>query len=280
MPIAKNVHNARKFQDRLLLESQEPMFTISGRALDAGSAETAPFRSSGNYPLLGHVPSEDNRGQLDRRGSESQTSETPSVSAFSSEASPSESGSLITSIEDLSEMDQPTQDITDNDDAMSDITEHTDLSLIEAFEASLMPFDPALLSVLMSLKDDVVDRVKRKLELMWLQAHGTRQHPSNQAGSSRHPSEQNGESADKPSPLRDSTTYRKRPLSKDEDGDTAGGGDNDDGERRKRKDTALRSTAGECLRKFACPFCKRYPKSENLQKSCHRPGWHSVHRVK
>ncbi|KAH6985853.1 hypothetical protein BKA56DRAFT_579251 [Ilyonectria sp. MPI-CAGE-AT-0026] len=280
MPVAKNVHNARKFQDHLLLESQEPMFTINGRALDAGSTETAPFRSSGNYPLLGHVSSEDNRGQLDRRGSESQTSETPSVSAFSSAASTSESGSLITSIEDLSEMDQPTQDITDNDDGTSDITEHTDLSLIEAFEASQMPFDPVLLSVLMSLKDEVVDRVKRKLELMWLQAHGTRQHPSNQASSSLPSSEQNGESTEKTSPRRDSTTYRKRPLSNDEDGDAAGGRDDDDGERRKRKDTALRSTAGERLRKFACPFCKRYPKSENLQKSCYGPGWNSVHRVK
>lgn len=279
MPIAKNVHNARKFQDHLLLESQEPMLTINGRALDAGSAETAPFRSSGNYPLLGHVSSEDNRGQLDRRGSESQTSETPSVSAFSSEASPSEPGSLITSIEDLSEMDQPIQDITDNDDGTSDITEHTDLSLIEAFEALPMPFDPVLLSVLVSLKDEVVERVKCKLELMRLQAHGTQQHPSNQASSSRHSSEQNGESTEKPSPRLDSTTYRKRPLSNDEDGDTAGGGD-DDGERRKRKDNALRSTAGERLRKFACPFCKRYPKSENLQKSCHGPGWNSVHRVK
>lgn len=50
--------------------------------------------------------------------------------------------------------------------------QYTDTSLIEAFYASATLFDPALLLVFISLKEDIVDRIKQKLRMAMTQTHG------------------------------------------------------------------------------------------------------------
>ncbi len=179
--------------------------------------------------------------------------------------------------------DQTAQDISDDDDTMSDVTDHTDLSLIEAFDASPTPFDPILLSLLMSLKEEAVDRIRRRLQTMMLQGGGTQQRPMQDNNANSSSSQSHTRNADRISGTIGLPNGRKRALDEDEDEDEDGNpgqGGGDDGERKKRRDLTSGTQLGERLRKFACPFCKRYPNSKKLPKSCHGPGWPSVHRVK
>ena len=204
-------------------------------------------------------------------------SETASVPLR--EPSPQDSSTLATTIGDLIRSDQTAQDSSDDEDTLSDVTDHTDLSLIEAFDASPTPFDPVLLSVFISLKGEVVDRVRRKLQTMMLQGAGNQERPmqDNNPDSSSfqfQPGKTNKISVTTNLPAR-----RKRALDEDEGGNSGREGD-EDGEKRKRRDSATRTQLEAHLKKFACPVYKRYPDSENLQKSCHGPGWGTVHRVK
>ena len=239
---------------------------INEHASDAGSAK-----------LASSSPAE-SRG-ADGQVTDSQPSEIASV--FSRETSPQDSNTSVTTLGDLLESDQTAQDISDDEDTMSDVTDHTDLSLIEAFDASPTPFDPILLSVLISLKEEVVDRIRRRLQTMMLQSAGNQQRPMQDNNSSPSSSEAPSGNADRISVTTGLPTRRKRAFDEDEDeGRNPGRRGGDDGEKRKRKDSTSRTQLEERLRKFACPFYKRYPNSENMQKACHGPGWGSVHRVK
>lgn len=190
------------------------------------------------------------------------------------------SNTPATSRGNVAQLGHPTRDVSDNDDDMSDVTDHTELSLIEAFEASPTPFDPMLLSALMLLKEEAVGRIQQRLQMTTLPAHGTWQHPAEpiDAGSSSSSGTPIG-CTHRTSPGRSSLTGLKRPLD-DGDDDAPGRGDGGDDERRKRKETASGTQVDKSLKKLACPFYKRYPNSENLPKACHGPGWQSVHRVK
>jgi hypothetical protein len=224
---------------------------------------------AGDVPYAADI---DSLSIIDEHASDPQPSEAPSV--FSRETSPQESNTSATTMGGTVGSDQTAQDIGDDEDAMSDVTDHTDLSLREAFDASPTPFDPILLSVLISLKEEAVDRIRPRLQTMMLQGAGTQQHPMQDDNSNSSPSQSHAGNADRISVTTGLPARGKRALDEDENED------GDDGERRKRRDFTSKPQLGERLRKFACPFCKRYPKSNNLQKSCHGPGWVSVHRVK
>ncbi|KAK0642083.1 hypothetical protein B0T16DRAFT_224830 [Cercophora newfieldiana] len=244
---------------------------INEHASDAGSTMRASPR-----PSVDHRP-ETQEFLIDGLGNR-QPSEGPS-SLFSRDASPLESITSVTSLGDLLEGERPSQESSDAEDTMSDVTDHTDLSLIEVFETSQTPFDPGLLSVLMSLKEEVVDRIKQRLQTIMLQEHGFQQHPTQHNTSGSTQSEASSGSAEKATSLSALPTLRKRAL--DEGDDNSPGRENgDDGGRRKRKDTTTRAQLEAHLRKLACPFHKRYPSNAKLSKSCHGPGWGSVHRVK
>jgi len=249
---------------------------INEHASDSGSTKLASPRPSGDdRRSMSYDPAGD-CGSPDGQGTESQISalaSSPPTTLFASRGtSPLESDTSTTSLGDPTEHDQPNQDISDFDETNSDVTDHTDLSLIEAFEASMTPFSPTLLSVLMSIKEDVVDRVTRRIKTIMLQAYGSPQPPAQDAPSSGSPP---GNSVR--APLGNPPIPRKRALN---DNDPSGGGDGNGEERRKRNNSTSTTLLAENLKKFACPFSKRYPGSENLHKSCRGPGWPSVHRVK
>lgn len=242
---------------------------INEHASDAGSTMLVTPRPStdrqpGSYELF-----------LGNMGS-SQSSEGPSI--FSRETSPLESRNSATSLGELLERDRPSQGSSDVDDTMSDVTDHTDISLIEAFEAWPIRFNPALLSVVMSLKEEVVERIKQRLQMIMLQTQGSQQQLTQSSTSAPSQSDGSPGSAGKPSLLGALPTLRKRAC--DEDDGTSGRGNRDEDDRRKRQSTATRARLEERLRKFACPFHKMCPDSSKLSKSCKAPGWGSVHRVK
>ena len=172
---------------------------------------------------------------------------------------------------DQSRLDKAGEEDSDSEDTMSDVTDYTDTSLIEAFEASPTPFDPALLSVLLSLKEDITHRIKHKLQTTLTQATGS-------SNSSSKPPTSNTNSY----PLsRDGSSRQKRPLRRDDDnnGDDEQS-DRDDGEKKKRPNASQMSQRIGQPRKLACPFFKRYPDSSNLHTSCRARGWDTGHRVK
>ncbi|KAK4446948.1 hypothetical protein QBC34DRAFT_144548 [Podospora aff. communis PSN243] len=238
---------------------------INEHMSDAGSAMIAtPRPSTDRRPEAHDLPNESIHGR--------QSSEGPSI--FSRGTSPLESSA--TSLGDLLERDQPSQESSDIEETMSDVTDHTDLSLIEAFEAWPARFDPALLSLLVSLKEEVVRRIKQRLQAIILQAQETQQSPTT-SGSRQ--TQASTESAGRPEFLSALPTLRKRAFERDDE-DPPGRGDEEDSEKRKRKDTTPQAQLKDRLKKFACPYYKRYPSSDKLSKSCHAPGWDSVHRVK
>ncbi len=243
---------------------------INEHASDAGSAKFASSCPSVDLRVT------ESRG-ADGEAPDFQPSETASV--FSRETSPLGSNISATTVGDPVRSNQTAQDMSDDEDTMSDVTDHTDLSLIEAFNASPTPFDPILLSVLISLKEEVVNRIRRRLQTMMLQRAGNEQRSMQDENSSSSSSQSPSGSADKVSLTTSSSTGRKRALDEDEGSNSGRGGDDDD-EKRKRMASTSKTRLEERLRKFACPFYKRYPESEKLQKSCHGPGWPTVHRTK
>ncbi|KAK5663804.1 hypothetical protein OQA88_7 [Cercophora sp. LCS_1] len=212
---------------------------------------------------------------------------TPSV--FSRETSPRLSDTSVTSLGDHLELNEPAEDPSESDDNMSDVTDHTDLSLIEAFEASSIPFQPILLSVLFSLRESVVARIRQRLHAL------TQLSAGNQASSSPFGTPPSVRSRGASSSVSASTsatpvsglssrplpTRKRRALGDDED-DSLGRRDGDDGDKRKKSNTssAMTELQERLTKKLACPFYKRYPSSECMSKSCRAPGWPTVHRVK
>ncbi|KAK0641155.1 hypothetical protein B0T16DRAFT_209796 [Cercophora newfieldiana] len=171
----------------------------------------------------------------------------------------------------LESADEATSDSEDS--IMSDTTYSTDTSLIEAFEASPFPLNPELLSVLLSLEGDIMDRIKQKA-----QPATTTQADGGSAPSSRQPA---------PSPSEHRTSrgnfgHRKRQFRKaDDDDDDDGESDRDDGDKRQKPNSAFPESHPKHLpRKLACPFYKRHPNSGDLHKSCRFSGWKTGHRIK
>ncbi|KAK3346466.1 hypothetical protein B0T25DRAFT_279112 [Lasiosphaeria hispida] len=241
---------------------------INEHLSDAGSTMPASGRPSLDRRSDAHDYLTDGRSFEGR-----QSSEGPSI--FEREVSPLESSTSATSLGDL--LNHASHDSSDVEDTMSDITDHTDISLIEAFEASPTPFDPVLLSLLMSLKEEVVDRIKQRLQMMMLQTHGPQQHIGKPSTSGSNHSEAPAGNTNKAT---FATAFPSRKRAFEEDADGSPGRRGGDDREKKRKDATSRAQLEERLRKFACPFYKRYPKSENLSKSCQGPGWVSAHRVK
>ncbi|KAF4449294.1 hypothetical protein F53441_7412 [Fusarium austroafricanum] len=184
-------------------------------------------------------------------------------------------GSSATSIEE----ETSSASATDDNDGASDVTDYTDISLIERFESFLVPSNIALLSALMSIKDEVISRMVRRAQLATPSAQGVRQHVSGKAQSTQFVSEDSGTSSSNNSSHRHLPNARKRLLDNDDQGYDAGDG-GDEKERRTREDLTSALLPSQRTQKFACPFYKKYPESSSLPKSCHGPGWQSVHRVK
>ncbi|KAK3361472.1 hypothetical protein B0T24DRAFT_641663 [Lasiosphaeria ovina] len=241
---------------------------------DARSAVAAPCRPSVD------LQSGTNEFPTDSQSSDGcQSSEIGSI--FSTEESPLESSVSATSLADLLEpgLNQPSSDASDTEDTMSDVTDHTDPSLIDAFEASPTPFNPVLLSLLVSLREEIVDRIKQRLQAILLHSHGGQERPAQPGNSGSSPPNPPAASTERAPFVNILPNWRKGAPDED-DPDNLGRGNGGDDDRGKPTDATSRTQLEDRLRRFACPFYKMYPKSEGLHKSCQGPGWGSVHRVK
>jgi hypothetical protein len=70
---------------------------------------------------------------------------------------------------------------------------------------------------------------------------------------------------------------RGRKHSRKQDQDS---GEESNDSRSERKKSKILKTVESSGKRFACPFCKRYPEKYQLQKSCGQSSWPTVHRVK
>ncbi|KAF5724930.1 hypothetical protein FMUND_360 [Fusarium mundagurra] len=178
--------------------------------------------------------------------------ETNSSQTNLSETSMAGLGSSATSMAEETSLGAST---TDDTDGASDVTDYTDLSLIENFETSLVRPNVVLLSALMSIKDEVVSRIVRRVQLT-TSGQGARQHISGKA-SAQFVSQNSETNSSNNSSQRYVPNARKRFLDTDEGYEA---GDGDDGkERRTREDLPLALLPSHRTQKFACPFYKRYP---------------------
>lgn len=186
----------------------------------------------------------------------------------------------VTSRARFGEPDEPTEKIGErengNSDTMSEIVSNSEMSIIETAQAlhTVAPFSPRLLSLLVSMKEEIVDRIRPRLQSMTTSdTHGTRQHPAGQESSSGSPTS-GPHSARRPGPSR---RYRQQRNHDDDSYDSgADDGDNEDME----KQASTPGFGVHPKKRFACIFLKRFPESKDLTGACHGPGWISVHRLK
>jgi hypothetical protein len=217
------------------------------------------------------VDAQDTEGLCIWDTTELQLSETPSI--VSCDATLLKSETSATSFVDLVESERQSSDSSDSDETVSDVTDYTDISLLEAFDSSPTPFTPVLLFVLFRFKEDV----RQRLRTIY-QSHGGKQHQAAGCGSSSFISGSYTERAEGSS-SRNETGSRKRARSGGDDGDSAGRRGDDDGEKRQKPSSTPKTQLEMRLRRFACPFHKRYP-GKKWSRSCNGPGWDTVHRVK
>ncbi|KAG5661888.1 hypothetical protein KAF25_004127, partial [Fusarium avenaceum] len=142
--------------------------------------------------------------------------ETDSSRTNRSEISTSGPSSSATSTEE----DTPGSSASATD--ASDATDYTDLSLIETFESSAVPSNVALLSALLSIKDEVVLRIVKMARLTTAPAQGVRQHISDKAQATQSISQDSRTNSSKNSSHRHLPNVRKRLLDSDEEGYNAG----------------------------------------------------------
>lgn len=164
---------------------------------------------------------------------------------------------------------------SEDEDSVSDTVDNSQLSLIEEFAASVAPLNPQISSVLVSIKDHIVDGVTLKLQSMITHPcqYGTGQHPY--SGSCSPISDLRGASSRRA--LVDSRRSRRaRQRRVYEDDGNSSGRDSDDGQEINRRASVRRPEDP----KSACPFVKGYPESEKLARLCYKTGWPTVHRVK
>jgi hypothetical protein len=182
----------------------------------------------------------------------------------------------------LAEFDGPTNEISESDtnssDALSDIASDAEWTIIEAFEASVPPFSAQLLSVLISMRDETIDRVRPRLQAMIApDPHGTRQHPAGQhSGSGASTSSLSNEHWNPANDLYSSRKSRQL-RGHNDDGNDSGADDDNEGTQKYE----LASGSGPYPRaRFACVFLKRFPERKRLTGPCYGPGWVDVHRIK
>ncbi|KAK5653818.1 hypothetical protein OQA88_7976 [Cercophora sp. LCS_1] len=191
------------------------------------------------------------------------------------ESSPATAKVLVERLSSSLRHDNEPEDEEDEDeDALSDVTDHTDLSLIEVFEPSGTPNSSMLLSLLVTLKEGVIDRIKSELAPTRLRLDGTRQH----AGQQHSGTSFSSPPGFLPGSASDTSAFSGRQKRRLGDGEDPF--DEDDGDEERRKRASRPRLADLLQRRFACPFFKRYPDNTGLHKSCLGPGWSSVHRVK
>ena len=267
----------------------DSLSVINEHVSDGGTAKPSSSpRSSLSRPTSCETHLDARDGAASRIAVEPESIPSGAPSIFSRDASPL-SGTSATSLGYNFESNRGAEDLSESDDNMSDVTEHTDLSLIEAFEASPIPFQPILLSVLFSLRESVVARIRQKLHLL------THQSPGNPASSSplgTPPNIRSRVTSSAPSGSSSGTpvagqhsqslTTRKRRAQKEHEDDGPARRGGDDGDKRKKPSTssAMAELQERLVKKLACPFYKRFPANEGLSKSCRAPGWPTVHRVK
>ena len=176
---------------------------------------------------------------------------------------------------------QETEDNTEDSDyedadTVSNCTDDSEVSIIEAFAASEALLSPQIISALLSIQDDIVDRISLTLHSIAVHhgQHGTRQHPYYPSGSVSSTSGFQGTGSWRGSGA-SRGSGRKR-ANEDDDDTSERGGSDDDKAGNNRGSAALRPES----RKFACPFLKRYPNNNKLGRRCYGPGWPTVHRVK
>jgi hypothetical protein len=213
------------------------------------------------------------------RASLSATTLVPTLTPLGADEPPGPGTSVI-SCTRPEEPDQPTEELgergNDNSDTMSEIVSNSEMSIIGTAQTLHVaaPFSPQLLSVLMTMKEEIVDRIRPRLQSMITSdTHGTHQHPAGQPSSSSSPAS----GLHSARGLGPSRKHRQR-RNHDDDGHDSGAEDGDNEEMEKQ---ALASDSGlHPKRRFACIFLKRFPESKSLTGACHGPGWVSVHRIK
>ena len=169
-----------------------------------------------------------------------------------------------------------------SEETMSDVTDETDDALIDAFEASNMDVKPFLLSLLIFLREQVVERVKARLQAPTLMdaAVGSKQCPMGGTGSTFAHIGTVCEGSGSTTTNTDGVSGSRRRLHHSGNQRSSGEEeDDDDGEVGKWQQSTSKALETR-LRRFACPFYKMRPRSSNLTKSCRGPGWGSVRRVK
>jgi len=260
LPAFQTVHDGLSIISELGSEASSSTTRSSPQSRDGG-------RNAGQATVTDEHGSED-IAVYDR--DDDQPSET--ATDLSPDATTSRSGTPVTSLGDLVGSEMLSPEMSDSDDTMSDVTDYTDVSLLEAFDSVPTPFSPVLLLVAVKVKEEVVSRVRQTVQILLQSPEGQRCHQngSGSDSSASGPSSANGPSS------QNQTNPKKRFHSEEEDG---GGPNRGDGERRKRSNTAHRTALETQLRRFACPFCKRYP-HKKWARACLGPGWTTVHRVK
>jgi hypothetical protein len=219
-------------------------------------------------------------GSCGSEGLETESSTSETASMPSKETSPLNSRASLTALGETVLYHETTQDTTDSEDTMSDTTDYTDVSLIEAFEAHPASFSPLLLSLLVSLKLEVISRFKSRLQTMLSRTNDIQERPIHDSKSSSSSSESTSEITGGTSLSSALLTRGKFPAD-DNDGNNPGrGNDDDDRSRKPPNDFIIDAQFAEKLKKFACPFYKRFGNRKKLPGSCHGPGWRSVHRLK
>lgn len=213
-------------------------------------------------------------------GDETEHHPSDTSSAISCDANSPKPDTPGTSLGELIEHENENLDLSDSDESASDITDYTDLSLLGAFDSSPTPFSPVLLLLLVKLKEDVETYIRQRLHTIARPSDGI-QHSPNQSGSGSCTSGSNPKSTENGVPAQNGTNCRKRARNRDEEDDDGPSRRNDDdGDKRKKPNPSVSRTQLEKqLRRFACPFSKRYPKKE-LNPACHSHGWATVHRLK
>jgi hypothetical protein len=234
-----------------------------------------------------YAPARDRSGATSRaeKSLPASTSVTSAPVLTSLDASAAtELSTLSTQLSSLhhAELDGPTDELsesdTDSSDVLSGITSDAELAIIEAFQASVAPFSTQLLSVLMSMRDETVDRVRPRLQAMIApNPHGTRQHPAGQHyGSGASTSSLPNGNWNSAHGLGSSRKSRQLEVHND-DGDDSGVDDDNEGT---QKHKPASGSGPYPQTRFACVFFKRFPESKRLTRPCYGPGWVDVHRIK
>ncbi|KAK1750541.1 hypothetical protein QBC47DRAFT_393680 [Echria macrotheca] len=279
---------SRDVDDSHCEDSSDPIIA-EGDLAPASPAESG-FQSifALQVPVMAYVPTQDRSRTTScaRTSLPATKSVTPSAPVLPSmDASavlePSNLSTRLSRL-NLSGLDGPDDEIsesgTDSSDALSDIASNTGLAIMEAFQTAVAPLRTQLLSVLIYMRDETVDRIGRRLEALIAPGpHGMRQHGAGQYSSSG--ASASGLPNGHRNPGRGLGSSRKSQQlgDRNDDGDDSGADDDNEGT---QKHSLGSGSGSHAQPRFACVFLKRYPDSKRLTGPCYGPGWVDVHRVK